>query len=253
MASSHNLIFLHGWGTLPSVWKHQVGYFTKNSPQYTVHSPQINKVDFLTSCFPLTIGHRNLQSKFHPSTILIGWSYGGMLAMEAAVGARFIAPDLGRINPTPAAGIKALALVGSSAKFSSGINPVIIKNLIKNLKREFEATMRTCYKTFFSPDEAGFIDEFVREQPLPGKKITIELLDKLATLELERVLKDISMPVLVIHGDKDEICPIEAGIYLNKNIKGSKLEIMKGAGHMPFYTRPHMFNRILEDFIESVK
>jgi len=148
---------------------------------------------------------------------------------------------------------KALVLVGCSAKFSDGMNPVIIRNITRNLKRGFEATMRNCYGTFFSAEETGFIDEFVERQRLPDKEETIELLDKLAALDLRGLLKDINMPTLIIHGDGDEVCPMQAGEYLYKNIKDSKLEVIKGAGHMPFYTRPQKFNSVLKEFIEGVE
>lgn len=221
MASSHNLIFLHGWGTSPWVWEKQLDYFSK---KYSVAAPDLYLLSTMNYELP---------------TVLIGWSYGGMLAMELAAKQ----PDK----------FKALVLVGTSAKFSDGMNPVIIKNLARNLNREFEAAVRNCYGTFFSAEEAVFIDDFVNKQIPPDKKQTIRLLDKLAVLDLREVLKNIKIPTLIIHGDKDEICPVEAGRYLSKNIKNSKLEIVKDVGHMPFYTRPHEFNKILEDFLENVK
>ncbi|MDD5449903.1 MAG: alpha/beta hydrolase [Candidatus Omnitrophica bacterium] len=228
-----NLIFLHGWGTSPSVWKHQLDYF---SAKYNVSAP-ILASSLTIECEASRRDHRPLTIDPRLSTILIGWSYGGMLAIELA--AQY---------PSKFSG---LVLVGSSAKFSSGMNPVIIKNLLRNLKRDFETTMKNCYRTFFSKEEFGFIDGFMQDEALPDKKFTIDLLAKLAQLDLKGILKAISVPALIIHGDQDQICPCEAGAFLNKNIKCSRLEIIKGAGHMPFYTNPAKFNAILEEFIED--
>ena len=222
MALSHKLIFLRGWGTSSGVWKHQMEYF---STKCRIETP---------SLYPdlSTINYK-------PSTILIGWSYGGMLSIQIASKA----PDK----------LKALVLVGCSAKFSGGIHPTVIKNLIRNLNRDFAGTMRNCYGAFFSNEESDMRSRFIKEQLSPDKKITVDILNELARLDLRKDLKYIDIPTLIIHGDKDEICPIGAGRFLHGNIKDSRLEVLRGAGHMPFYTRPEEFNKILEDFISGVK
>lgn len=176
------------------------------------------------------------------STVLIGSSYGGMLAIQMA-----------SRHPER---FKALVLAGSSAKFADekdGTHPVIIKKLKKDLERNFEETMKSCYKTFFSKTELQLAEQFVNDQIPPDKKTAIDMLCELEGLDLREVLRDIAIPTLIIHGDKDEVCPVGAAEFLHRNIKGSRLNILKGAGHMPFYTRAGEFNKILEEFLISVK
>ncbi|MBI4336076.1 MAG: alpha/beta fold hydrolase [Candidatus Omnitrophica bacterium] len=218
MASSHNLVFLHGWGTDPGVWKNQVEYF---SAKYRIEAPAL---------YP--------SLRVTRPSILIGWSYGGMLAMEMA------AKEPRRV--------KALILVSSSAKFTDGLNPVIIKNIRRNLERNFEDEMRNCYGTFFITGEARFMNDFIESQILPEKKGAIRALERLLAMDLRSLLRGITAPTLIIHGDRDEVCPAAGGVYLHENIKGSRIEIMKNAGHMPFYTRAGEFNRILEGFLAGL-
>ncbi len=174
-----------------------------------------------------------------PTTVLIGWSYGGMLAIESAVKE----PDR----------FKAIVLVGCSAKFTDGMNPIIIKNIRRGLNRYFEETMRNCYGTFFLTGEAAFMKEFIEEQILPDPKETIRMLERLLVMDLRSSLKDITTPTLIIHGDQDEICPLAAGEFLHKGIQGSRLAVIGGAGHMPFYTQPAEFNNIVENFLNGLK
>ena len=47
-------------------------------------------------------------------------------------------------------------------------------------------------------------------------------------------LKTVSVPTLVIHGDKDPLVPVEGGIHTAEVIPGAKLEIQKGMGHALF-------------------
>lgn len=217
--SSHNLVFLHGWGTSSRIWEQQAAYF---SEKYEVTSPSVTLYPVPYTLYP----------------ILIGWSYGGMQAIEMVVA-----------EPSR---YKALVLVASSAKFSEGMSPVVIKNIMRNLKRNFDATMKDCYATFFSDKENDFKERFISEQALPDKGVTIEILRKLLTMDLEESLKKIKIPTLIIHGDKDKVCPIAGGKFLNDNIAGSRIAVIKDAGHMPFYTRPEGFNKILEGFLETL-
>jgi pimeloyl-ACP methyl ester carboxylesterase len=217
---SDALVFMHGWGTSSRVWKKQVEYF---AARYKIETP-----DYSLNPGPWTL-----------DPILIGWSYGGMRAIKVA--------SRGPIN------VKALVLISCGAKFTDGINPAIVKNLIRNLNRDFETTMRNCYGTFFSEEEAVFIDEFAKGQILPDKKETVEQLDALVKLDLKENLHDINIPTIIIHGSKDEVFPVSAGILLHRNIKDSKLEIIKNAGHIPFYTRPQEVNEILERFFIDAK
>ena len=44
-------------------------------------------------------------------------------------------------------------------------------------------------------------------------------------------LKSVTLPTLIIHGDKDPLVPVECGIDTAKAIPGARLVIMKGMGH----------------------
>ncbi|MCX5716514.1 MAG: alpha/beta hydrolase [Candidatus Omnitrophica bacterium] len=108
-----------------------------------------------------------------------------------------------------------------------------------------------CYSTFFSGTETAAAARFIKEQRLPDKKTAIGVLDELAALDLKDTLQKINIPTLIVHGEKDDVCPLGAGRFLHDNIKGSRLSVIEGAGHMPFYTRPEEFNRILEGFLSD--
>lgn len=53
----------------------------------------------------------------------------------------------------------------------------------------------------------------------------------LATGSLERAIKDIEAPTLVIHGDKDPLLKPACGKAIAKHINGARLELIKGMGH----------------------
>lgn len=245
MALSNDLVFIHGWGTSSVVWKNQTGYFSKNYKVEAIDLPGHGRnPEVLEPLGPklleLKPSGRGPNSCNH--RVLVGWSYGGMLSIEMA------AQDAGNL--------KALVLVSTSAKFTDevmGLRLAVVKNIKRNLERNFEDTMRNCYGTFFSEHEHEYIPGFIKEQDLPQKEYAVNIIDELITLDLTDTLKEIDIPVLIIHADRDGVCPPAAGRFLNKAVKNSKLYIIKNAGHAPFYTRPGEFNAILEGFLKDVK
>ena len=61
----------------------------------------------------------------------------------------------------------------------------------------------------------------------------------------------ISIPALIIHGDKDNIVPLEQSIELQKHIRNSRLFVMKGGDHH-FTGKKAEANKMMADFIIEV-
>jgi pimeloyl-ACP methyl ester carboxylesterase len=53
----------------------------------------------------------------------------------------------------------------------------------------------------------------------------------IATGDLRPYIRKIAAPTLVIHGSKDPLALVEAGIDSARNIKGARLEVIDGMGH----------------------
>jgi pimeloyl-ACP methyl ester carboxylesterase len=66
-------------------------------------------------------------------------------------------------------------------------------------------------------------------------------------------LGEIKAPTMVIHGDDDKIVPSKNAEILHNGIHGSKLHILKGAGHMFFWEAPDESVQVPSDFIASAK
>lgn len=71
-------------------------------------------------------------------------------------------------------------------------------------------------------------------------------------VDLTPLLKDIRIPTLIIHGDKDTICPVEGAKLMASQIPASKLVIMEDTGHVPMLTRPVELTQIIQDFLQKL-
>lgn len=66
------------------------------------------------------------------------------------------------------------------------------------------------------------------------------------------LLPSIDVPTLVIVGEEDVITPPREARAMREQIKGSRLEIIPGAGHLSNVERPAAFNAALSDFVGSL-
>lgn len=66
-------------------------------------------------------------------------------------------------------------------------------------------------------------------------------------------LHDIQVPTLIICGREDEVSPLRESEFMHKNIKGSLLRIIDGAGHVSNLEEPWEFNKILLEFLGTLK
>jgi 3-oxoadipate enol-lactonase len=66
------------------------------------------------------------------------------------------------------------------------------------------------------------------------------------------LLAQIAVPTLVVTGEEDELIPVEESRKMAAAIKGAKLVIIPGAGHLANMEQPEAFNAALNAFLQSL-
>src|SRR5690606_23839030 len=67
------------------------------------------------------------------------------------------------------------------------------------------------------------------------------------------LLADIDVPVLIIHGEDDQIIPVSQAEAMRDEIPNAKLVILPGAGHLPNLEQADAFNEAVWDFLQSLE
>ena len=65
-----------------------------------------------------------------------------------------------------------------------------------------------------------------------------------------RLLRAVSVPTLVIHGDRD-LLPMSVAKDIVATLGNARLEILPNAGHMPFWEAPELFFTLTESFLST--
>ncbi|WP_428313273.1 alpha/beta fold hydrolase [Hydrocarboniphaga sp.] len=98
----------------------------------------------------------------------------------------------------------------------------------------------------------GVRESFWLQGMMGGIKGQLDCIREFSEVDYSDDLKKIDVPTLFIHGDDDQIVPIDAAArQASKLVKGSVLKVYKGGDHGLPTTQPERFNEDLLAFIKA--
>jgi non-heme chloroperoxidase len=98
----------------------------------------------------------------------------------------------------------------------------------------------------------GVRDSFWRQGMQASFKGNYDCVKAWSETDFTEDLKKIDVPMLIVHGDDDQIVPIAASALKSaKLVRGAELKIIKGAPHGMCTTLKHEVNEILLSFIQT--
>jgi proline iminopeptidase len=192
--------------------------------------------------------------------IVMGWSHGGMVAMQFA----FTYPD----------SLSKLILVDTSAYFGEFLSDVEatvqefknepwFEKSLAALKAEWAGEYQTDddmarlwaeeMKFYFKQFDARAEAYHGRTKDLPVRVPPLKTFNdkEAATMDLRPQLKNISTPTLVIVGRHDFITNVAMAEEMIKHIPKAQLEIFEDSGHFALVEEPEKFYRVIQEFVES--
>ena len=123
----------------------------------------------------------------------------------------------------------------------------------KNVARKKEDTLKRFYENMFTKDELKENTSF-EEIALNFKGDSIQSLqlglDYLIETDMRNELIDVKVPLLLLHGEQDVICPLSAAHSMTENAN-AKLKVVSEAGHALCVTNfEYCANEIIQ-FVEG--
>jgi len=165
--------------------------------------------------------------------ILVGHSMGGAVGLQVAVS-----------RPR---GLAGLVLVGTGAKL--GVTPIIFKQLREDPEGFYRTIEKAALGSDAGPEVRDAVLASVTKTAPPVTHGDFKACDR---FDMRGSLDLIQVPTLIICGEEDRMTPPSYSEYLHREIAGSSLLTVPGAGHIVMMEKPEAVNEGLRGFVASL-
>jgi pimeloyl-ACP methyl ester esterase len=242
------VLLVHGWTLNRTVWERQVAALRDRHTVVTVDLRGHGESSHPRTGYTLPAMAGDLEQLVRtlgvPRIAVVGWSMGGLIALELAqrLGERLSA--LGLVCTWP----------GGLSDEKSGIA------MPKDEAAQMRAGVEDDYRAFarqFAPRvfkrgaESPFLSWAVAQIQKTPPHVAAACLDTALAADLRPSLKAIKAPTAVFHGRHDAVIPLAGGELLKKGIKGATLTVFEDSGHAPFLEEPEAFDAALGKFLSA--
>jgi pimeloyl-ACP methyl ester esterase len=243
------VLFLHGWMMSKKVWHFQLP-LSSGLRIITLDLRGHGRSDSQDFSYAACLGdiEELLDHLDTRNIVIVGWSMGSQLAIKG----------FSRLKER----ISGMILVGgtscfcSSAGYSGGLPANEPRGMAIRLKRDYHEASRHFFRSMFSTQEmaSADLDDIAAKTTsiLPPLKISLSALKELADTDLRHLLPDINIPVRLIHGAEDGICPAGAAEFMAGSLPRATLKIIPASGHAPFLSAAEGFNAEVSRFIRNL-
>lgn len=247
------LVLLHGWGLHSGVWLGVSPELEKNFHCYAVdmtgHGDSKLEQDEVFSLNTMSDAlHQLIQTINADKIILLGWSLGGLVAMNYA--------------STHPKSIHKLILVASNACFckqedwQSAMDESVLNSFAQQLEQDYKKTVdKFMALQMFGADDykqsLKILKHFMASRAIPAIETLRQGLQILKTTDMRLGLKNISQPLLIISGENDRLMPYQAAEAMQLLCNNASHKMIRAAGHAPFISHPEEFIQALNEFTKE--
>ena len=243
------LLLLHGWGLHGGVWDTLMPRLTPHLRVTRLDLPGHGRSRHLPMPPSLTELTLQTMAAVPPGAVVLGWSLGGLVALEAALRMPQRMRGLVLANTTPR--------FITAEDWPEAMPPEQLQEFAAGLGKDYKDTLQRFLSLQVRGDEAARASLRQLRDALfaHGEPDTASLATGLTILknsDLRSRLKDVSVPTLVLAGGYDRLTPPGAGEYLAGHIPGAQLEVLSKSAHAPFISHADAFVVALLRFVDDL-
>jgi pimeloyl-ACP methyl ester carboxylesterase len=221
------LILIHGLAGSTAWWRRNVAALSRYYMVYRVDLPGFGSMRNLRNEFSVSGAADWLAAFFSALGLqrasLVGHSMGGLIA--AVFAAKWPEKVSRLILAAPAVGFPKSSL-------KAQLLPLALS---------------TCYV------RPPFFPQLVWDTARAGWGTLLRSARELLNMDVQKELESITAHSLLIWGRQDRLVPPQLAENLHRSIRGSRLHILPGAGHIVMYDQAEAFNSLVLEFLSETK
>jgi non-heme chloroperoxidase len=252
------IVFHHGWPLSADDWDNQMLYFLEQGYRVIAHdrrghgrSTQTatgNEMDTYAADVAALAVHLDLKNAIH-----VGHSTGGGEV------ARYVARHgKGRVAKAVLIGAVPPIMVksaknpgGTPIEVFDGFRAALVANRAQFF-RDVPSGPFYGYNRPGSKTSQGVIDNWWRQGMMGGAKAHYDCIKAFSETDFTEDLQSITVPVLIMHGDDDQVVPIaDSALLAAKLVKNGTLKVYPGLSHGMCTTHPDVINKDVLAFIKG--
>jgi non-heme chloroperoxidase len=254
LGSGQPVVLIHGWLMSHRVWESQITALTDAGYRCIAYDRRgfgdsgkpAGGYDYDSFASDLNDLMTQLDVR---DAVLVGFSMGGGEV------ARFIA-RYGTQRVAKAALISSVTpFLLKTSDNPGGVDKAVFDGMIEGVKKNRVEFLEQFFPVYynFEPNTGVSADllSFSKWMAYAASPLgSVQCITAFGTTDFRADLKKITVPTLVAHGDADHIVPFEiSGKLAHEQIKGSRLEVIKGAPHGFAATHGERLSELLLDFL----
>ena len=249
LGSGPDLVMLHGWGLHGGVFTTLAEQMASRFRISLIDMPGHGRSPPPQQTFDLA-GLTEMVASAAPSRATwLGWSLGGMVAAQLAL--------------TAPARVEELILVNSSPRFVAGddwpwaMDQAVLDGFALALQEDYHGTLERFLSLQIAPGTAEArlnlrqLREMALQFPTPAARALRDGLAILRSADLRTQLPSLRLPSLLILGERDRLVPAAVGPAVHQLLTTVRIEVIKGAGHVPFLSHQRQFLTVVNAFLED--
>ena len=252
--SGRPIVFVHAWALPSPMWDYQRGPLSQQGLRCVAYDRRGHGRSSVPNrgydCDTLADDLSALLTQLDLSDVtLVGHSFGGSEIVRYLT--RY---GSGRIAKVALVAPVATPFVMKTADNPNGIPAEKLEFFrTKILQEDFPKWLEDGKKAFFVADTSPSLQEWVMQLMLTTPlRVAIECNRVMTSTDFRAELPKISVPVLIVHGDKDASAPIDlTGRPTAALIPNAQLKVYEGAPHGLFLTHKDRLNADLLGFIKG--
>lgn len=243
------LVFVHGWGNDSRCWSPLTDVLADDFFILLIDLPGFG-LNAHVECDDLDLLYSGIEHVLPPNAHLIGWSLGGMIAMQLAE--KF------------ADRFTSVTTIASNGKFVAdsqwphAYDAETFKNFVTGFQKDPENILQRFAFLLAQGDKQrkklmkGFAAERADDRNR-NNSTWLTALRWLGSLDNTQVYRSMSLPQLALFGENDVLVPAEVSAVLVDDKLVERSVVFRGAGHAPHQSQPHNVAREIKHFVSTVE
>lgn len=245
LGQGKTIVLIHGWAMHSGVWRNFALELARQYQVVLIDLPGHGQSEAI-ACFDLEhLSAEIIKVVPEEPCCWLGWSLGATIVLDIyqRFPEKYLALVLLAGNPHF---IGVDDWPGMNSEFFKAFRSSIEKNgdsaLLRFLLLQLEGSNKA--KALAKKLKQAFL-----QYEIPSKDTLLDGLDILRNADLRMAFSATKCPVSLILGENDGLVPVSVGQVMQEILSGSQLNVIKGAGHVPFMSHQQQVVRAIQGFI----